>query len=319
MLLDLDQTKREKEIKKMEQNQIQVKKWKNVRKRKRLEIKKYRRRIQNLENQVEEALKIYQGGDGANNLLKMIEEKRWKHEQQKILEMGKVALEHSIDICFILDATATMDPYIEKTRETIIDLVKEIRSKCDVIIRIGAIAISFGALSKIPDLTWVSSARLVVHITDAPCHGLVYHDPEIDDEYPDGDPNNLSLKQLIWGLIGRSIHYCFVKLDERTDLMCQKFHEQYEKYKHPEYFEVQRLDNNISLLKLVNHSLNLAVKLKEKNKIDFLGALGFQFQINSRIVKRTFSVITKTTKTKLILKRFGLKNLRPLLLDLNLI
>ncbi|KAJ6239650.1 alpha-protein kinase vwka [Anaeramoeba flamelloides] len=342
MLLDLDQTKREKEIKKMEQNQIQVKKMEErAKKRKRLEIKKYRRRIQNLENQVEEALKIYQGGDGANNLLKMIEEKRWKHEQQKILEMGKVALEHSIDICFILDATATMDPYIEKTRETIIDLVKEIRSKCDVIIRIGAIAYRdfnedkivedviedindnnkkkivkrldesehfqlfdftlvhdlgkftgflktllaygggddpediFGALSKIPDLTWVSSARLVVHITDAPCHGLVYHDPEIDDEYPDGDPNNLSLKQLIWGLIGRSIHYCFVKLDERTDLMCQKFHEQYEKYKHPEYFEVQRLDNNISLLKLVNHSLNLAVKLKEKNKIDFLGALGF--------------------------------------------
>ena len=45
------------------------------------------------------------------------------------------------------------------------------------------------------DLDWKAGTRVLIHITDAPCHGKKYHD--CGDSYPSGDPDGLQPENLV--------------------------------------------------------------------------------------------------------------------------
>lgn len=67
------------------------------------------------------------------------------------------------------------------------------------------------------------SVRHIIHIADAPPHGMQFHAPFESDRYPNGDPQGLDILQIVRD-ISQSIEYTFVKIDESTDTMLEQFH-----------------------------------------------------------------------------------------------
>lgn len=53
------------------------------------------------------------------------------------------------------------------------------------------------------------STQVLIHITDAPCHGQQYHSSTVSDRYPDGDPEGLKLDDLMKQLVEKEITYYF--------------------------------------------------------------------------------------------------------------
>ena len=66
--------------------------------------------------------------------------------------------------------------------------------------------------------------QVLIHITDAPCHGTDYHSLSLRDNYPHGDPAGLQLDDLMKQLAEKDIMYYFgyIKKD-RTSKMIKAF------------------------------------------------------------------------------------------------
>jgi hypothetical protein len=56
-------------------------------------------------------------------------------------------------------------------------------------------------------------------ITDAPCHGNKYHDPDMGDKYPEGDPNGLVIEDQILEFIQNNINFAAISITKYTDKM----------------------------------------------------------------------------------------------------
>ena len=65
---------------------------------------------------------------------------------------------------------------------------------------------------------WENKARFAILVTDAPCHGLKYHDPELLDDFPQGVPNGENIENLVQQLIKKQISLLCIKLKESTDI-----------------------------------------------------------------------------------------------------
>ena len=70
---------------------------------------------------------------------------------------------------------------------------------------------------------WKNKARFAILVTDAPCHGLKYHDPKLLDDYPQGVPNGENIENLVQQLIKKQISLLCIKLKESTDIMYEIF------------------------------------------------------------------------------------------------
>ena len=168
----------------------------------------------------------------------------------------------TIDLCFLIDCTGSMDPYIAQVKMKIDDLVDYYkkafpglvlkvafvgyRDHCDQerIISLqftGEIAdfksfVSdvradgggdaaedvFGGLEEAGQLQWTAPNRILFHVADAPCHGKQYHDDVLDD-FPNGDPRSLNAQDLLKVLEDKNVKYWFAKLTDKTDKMITKF------------------------------------------------------------------------------------------------
>jgi hypothetical protein len=69
-----------------------------------------------------------------------------------------------------------------------------------------------------------NAVRKVIHIADAPAHGMQFHSPIVTDRYSRGDPVGLNPLLFIRGLSERGIDYTFVKINDSTDTMIEQFH-----------------------------------------------------------------------------------------------
>ena len=69
------------------------------------------------------------------------------------------------------------------------------------------------------NMSWRSNARYTILIADAPCHGRKYHDNDVDDYYPQGDPNGLILEDLMKKYVEKNINLVLTKIDDYTDKM----------------------------------------------------------------------------------------------------
>ena len=56
------------------------------------------------------------------------------------------------------------------------------------------------------------------HITDAPNHGLLYHDPHVEDDYPHGHPY-IDLKTEVKELASKGIDLTLFAIKSTTDIM----------------------------------------------------------------------------------------------------
>lgn len=73
----------------------------------------------------------------------------------------------------------------------------------------------------------VDSVRQIVHIADAPAHGIQFHASYVTDRFPRGDPDGVDILQCIRD-ISRDIDYTFVKVHSCTNRMIEQFHSVWE-------------------------------------------------------------------------------------------
>ena len=76
-----------------------------------------------------------------------------------------------------------------------------------------------GGLHSGYNMSWRSNARLAILICDAPCHGKKYHDNDVEDNYPNGDPNGLILEDLMKKYVEKNINLVLTRIDDYTDKM----------------------------------------------------------------------------------------------------
>lgn len=167
-----------------------------------------------------------------------------------------------IDICFVLDCTASMGPWISEAKQKTVDMVKDIckthpgaevqvafvgyrdygdqkkislvdfKSPQDAQQAIQQIEAEGGdddtedvatALFTVLGLTWTGDMKFVVHITDAPAHGTQFHSADISDRFPLGDPDGRDPRDSVEKFSFLNINYTFVKISRDTDRMIREF------------------------------------------------------------------------------------------------
>ena len=85
-----------------------------------------------------------------------------------------------------------------------------------------------GGLRAVAALNWEDSEmRTVVHFADAPAHGNMFHHGDIEDRFPNGDPEGLNPLKYVSRLARKNVNYDFYRFNESTDLMVQRFQEVY--------------------------------------------------------------------------------------------
>ena len=74
-----------------------------------------------------------------------------------------------------------------------------------------------GGLSTVLHLHWDDAdVRSLIHIADAPPHGLDYHAPHISDRFPEGDPRGTDVRLLLREM-ANDIDTTFIGLNRSTD------------------------------------------------------------------------------------------------------
>ena len=85
-----------------------------------------------------------------------------------------------------------------------------------------------GALERVCGLTWgPSDVRMVVHIADAPAHGIRFHAARVSDRFPEGDPEGKDPLDSIRHLADQDTDITFVRITSSTDRMTDGFHDTY--------------------------------------------------------------------------------------------
>lgn len=173
----------------------------------------------------------------------------------------------NVKICFVMDCTGSMEPWIEQAKTRIVEItdgvsVEHPRARCrvgfvgyrdygdreqsivvpfqypdDAMERIQGVYADGGddiaedvahGLQNALHMDWSDAdVRMVVHIADAPAHGFMYHEPLVSDRYPRGDPAGLQLDDIVERLSASNIDFTFVKINDSTDTMLEAFHNCY--------------------------------------------------------------------------------------------
>lgn len=168
-----------------------------------------------------------------------------------------------VKLAFVLDCTASMDPWIEEAKTKIGEIVQDVlREHNHAAFQVGLVAYrDYGdtsplrvldfttpenvmvALESLPaeggddtaedvarafyhtmTLDWENAdVRMVFHITDAPAHGMTFHNANLSDRYPHGDPEGLDPRNQLRAMCERGFYYTFVKITSATDKMLDVF------------------------------------------------------------------------------------------------
>ncbi|KAF0488044.1 kinase-like protein [Gigaspora margarita] len=173
----------------------------------------------------------------------------------------------SVDLCFVLDCTGSMSPYIEAAKEHILKMASYVnrnnsnikfwvsfcgyrdhynrsdrlqildftdsleKFKTYITNKVTAISnndiaedVLGGLNAAITEMTWSNANRVLIHIGDAPPHGRRFN-TNLTDNYPDGDPNDLTAESVLKKMQLKKILYFFGKINTSTDVMLNVFRE----------------------------------------------------------------------------------------------
>ena len=78
---------------------------------------------------------------------------------------------------------------------------------------------------------WKGFSRFAILATDAPCHGIEFHSPEIEDNYKNGDPKGRDIKELVKKFAENNISLFCIRLTNTTEMMFNIFEANYQKGK----------------------------------------------------------------------------------------
>jgi hypothetical protein len=164
--------------------------------------------------------------------------------------------ESTLKVCFILDCTASMGPWIKAAKNRILEVLDKLRNDnpnfkiyasfigyrdfkeewfyVDFTQNYGIIHNALkdiqafggedeaedvsGAYDWVSKLNWSADLRSIFHITDAPNHGLAYHDDTVSDDYPEGHPY-IDLRKIIVNLAVNNIDLTVFQITMSTRIM----------------------------------------------------------------------------------------------------
>lgn len=199
-----------------------------------------------------------------------------------LLTLQKLKMrDKTLQVCFVLDCTASMQPWIDAAKEKIVDTLdsiyqrypeyqisaafigyrdfhdsqqfiripftKDIQHLQDSIMDIEAeggddicedVA---GAYRFVNGLEWYADVRCVFHITDAPNHGLEYHDSYVEDDYPHGHPY-IDLKQEVRELAHKNVDLTVFSINQIAEIMYHIMRNVYQDIR-PDKFSIVNLRN----------------------------------------------------------------------------
>ena len=75
------------------------------------------------------------------------------------------------------------------------------------------------ALEKALEKKWKNKTRFAILVTDAPCHGKKYHDKNLIDNFPQGDPHGRNIEKLVQKLVEKEVSLLCIKLKDDTNIM----------------------------------------------------------------------------------------------------
>ena len=112
--------------------------------------------------------------------------------------------------------------------------------------------------------SWQGFSKFAILATDAPCHGKEFHDPEIEDNYPEGDPEKRDIKKYVQEFAEREIYLFCAEYDKSTEKMFGIFKEIYDQKKKKN----SKCQITIQSGKdLSNTIIEKAIKIYEENRL----------------------------------------------------
>lgn len=175
----------------------------------------------------------------------------------------------SVKLCFVMDCTASMEPWLKTARHEVLNIIDYVEAKHPhADIRVGFVGyrdhgdterilthdfsdvptlMNFmsgvvakggddaaedvaGALRQAHTLNWNrADLCLIYHIADAPAHGTLYHEEDVSDTYPEGDPLGLDPATILRQFAKEGFSYTFVRITHHTDKMTDIFENAYRK------------------------------------------------------------------------------------------
>ena len=172
-----------------------------------------------------------------------------------------------IDICFLIDCTGSMEPWIQAAKDQAFEIVRKTQHETpDAEVRVAFVGYRdygdsphfvcryFGNVDKTLDairdvhakggddqaedvaggllnarmLVWEEdAAKSLIHIADAPPHGIRFHEPWISDRFPQGDPEGKDPLNILQRFSEDNIDYTFIKINDSTNMMLKEFHHVY--------------------------------------------------------------------------------------------
>ncbi len=188
-----------------------------------------------------------------------------------------------VDICFLMDITGSMGPWIQAAKDHIFDIVRKTRQETpDAEVRVAFVGYrdywdreqyickEFGNVDDVLDVietvqamggedqaedvagglalahsfVWDDdAAKLLVHVADAPPHGKQFHEVYVSDRLPGGDPEGKNPLYFMSKFCAENVDYTFIKINDSTNIMLKEFHNV---YAGPGQFEVVDLRPQVS-------------------------------------------------------------------------
>lgn len=223
-----------------------------------------------------------------------------------------------VKVAFVLDATASMGPWIHAAKDQVVEMMTDIKAEHpNVNIQVALVAYrdygdrrrfettSFttaetienalkyiypvggddiaedvaGGLVQASELSWSDAdVRMIVHIADAPAHGQRFHDADVSDRFPGGDPDGWDLEGVVTSLAEEDIDYTFVKITSTTDTMVDVFRKVYgndSKFRvidlRPQQYDGSLGDPETSMPSLLSRGVSRAVTLSITQSISSQG------------------------------------------------
>ena len=113
--------------------------------------------------------------------------------------------------------------------------------------------------------SWKGFSKFAILATDAPCHGLEFHDPDIEDNYPQGDREHRDIKKYVKEFAENEIYLFCAEYDVSTQKMFGIFKDIYNKEK-KKYSKCQITVQ--SGKDLSNTIIEKAIKIYEDNRVE---------------------------------------------------
>ena len=141
-----------------------------------------------------------------------------------------------------------------------------------------------GALKEGLKMKWESSAKYVILVCDAPCHGKKYHDIYYD-KFEDGDPSGTTLEEMMKKFCEKNITFYCLEIDSSTEKM---FKIMKEVYNDDKKFHIVKLWDSINQFTFfVSFSASILLGDSKYSKFKFRDIISnYRKKIIKKIVKK---------------------------------